>query len=358
MAASCCGAAHPYDLALCRKPQVTNTSDPFRVGVILTPGFSLMAYASVIELMRGANLVGGSLLYQWCNLSTAGSIMIAGSGLEVLTAALPQPTAAPFDMVVVVGGLGSENYRCEALAAFLRQMMRRDLIVGSLSTASFILARAGILAGRRCTVHWDYIDAFREAFPDIEITDELFVMHNRVFTCAGGAAAMDLMLRIIRERQGAAFASRVSETFIYGTIRQPNDGQRLPLSTRLAITEPVVLKTVELMEQHIETPLKLPELAARVGVSTRHLERLFAQCLITSPAQHYIRLRLERARNLLWHTRLPVSEVGLACGFASASHFSRAYRLRFRVVPRSDRRPHIAPLGFASVFEKTTGQGR
>jgi transcriptional regulator GlxA family with amidase domain len=223
-------------------------------------------------------------------------------------------------------------------------MMRRDVMIGSVSTASFILAEAGLLNDRRCTVHWDYLEAFKEAFPQLDAQNELFVIDGNIFTCAGGTAAMDVMLQFIRQRQGDRFASQVSDQFIYGTIRQPRDAQRMTLRNRLGVTQPPLVKAIEIMEAAIETPLRSPDIARQVGVSTRQLERLFMRYLDCTPSQHYIRLRLEKARKLLRHSTLSVLEIGVASGFTSASHFARAYRLHFSVVPSADRAAETVPF--------------
>jgi len=317
---------------------------PFHLGVVLTPGFSLMAFASTVEPLRGANLIQGDVLYRWSHLSPDGGMVASGGGLEVRTEALPKPSSTDLDMVVVCGGMGSDSYRNTKLASFLRQMVRRDVIVGSVSTASFILAAAGLLDGRRCTVHWDYLEAFHEAFPQLEASSELFVIDGNVFTCAGGTAAMDVMLQFIRQRQGDEFASMVSDQFIYGTIRQPRDAQRMTLRNRLGVAQPALVKAIEIMEEAIESPQRSPKIAKRVGVSTRQLERLFRRYLGCTPTQHYIRLRLEKARKLLRHSTLSVLEIGVACGFTSASHFARAYRSHFKFVPSADRAPEVVPF--------------
>ncbi|HWA45055.1 MAG TPA: GlxA family transcriptional regulator [Hypericibacter adhaerens] len=317
---------------------------PFHVGVVLTPGFSLMAFASTVEPLRGANLIQGDVLYRWSHLSPEGGMVASGGRLEVKTQPLPKPADADLDMIVVCGGMGSDSYRHPKLTAFLRQMMRRDVMIGSVSTASFILAEAGLLDHRRCTVHWDYIEAFQEAFPQIDVINELFVIDGNVFTCAGGTAAMDVMLQFIRQRQGDLFASQVSDQFIYGTIRQPRDAQRMTLRNRLGVSQPALVKAIEIMESAVEAPLRSPDIARRVGVSTRQLERLFTRYLSCTPSQHYIRLRLEKARKLLRHSTLSVLEVGVASGFTSASHFARAYRQHFKRVPSADRTPETVPF--------------
>jgi transcriptional regulator GlxA family with amidase domain len=318
--------------------------EPFHLGVTLTPGFSLMAFASIVEPLRGANLIRGDVLYRWSHLSPEGGMIVSGGGLEVRTEPLPKLPRHDLDMVVVCGGMGSDRYRNGKLASFLRQMVRRDVIVGSVSTASFILAAAGLLDGRGCTVHWDYLEAFREAFPHLDARNELFVIDGNVFTCAGGTAAMDVMLQFIRQRQGDEFAGMISDLFIYGTIRQPRDAQRMTLRNRLGIAQPALVKAIEIMEKAVESPQRSTEIAQRVGVSVRQLERLFGRYLGSTPTQHYIGLRLEKARKLLRHSTLSVLEIGVACGFTSASHFARAYRSHFNVVPSADRAPAAVPF--------------
>lgn len=323
---------------------MADRNDVFHLGVVLTPGFSLMAFASTIEPLRGANLISGRTIYRWTHLSPEGGTVVAGSGLEVLTAPLPPPAAADFDMIVVCGGLGSESYHNGKLRVFLRRLTTRRVIIGSVSTASFILADAGLLDSRRCTVHWDYLEAFHEAYPQIDVSDELFVIDKRVFTCAGGRAAMDVMLQFIRQQLGDRFASAVSDQFIYGAIRQPRDAQRMALRSRLGVADPVVVKAIETMEAATESPLPLPDIGREVGVSARQLERLFHRYLHCSPSRYYIGMRLEKARRLLRLTTLSVMEIGIACGFTSASHFARAYRAHFKVVPSADRRPEVLPF--------------
>lgn len=331
---------------------MADPADPFHVGVVLTPGFSLMAFASTVEPLRSANLVSGSSLYRWTYLSAEGGVVASSGGLEVVTSPLPDPAKAGFAMVVVCGGLVTESYKSAKLGAFLRQASRRGVVVGSVSTASFILADAGLLDGRRATVHWDFLDAFREAFPDIEVAGELFVIDHGVFTCAGGTAAMDVMLQFIRQHRGNELAGRVCDQFVYGTMRQPRDAQRLALRSRLGLSQPAIIKAIEIMESTIETPLRSPQIAQQVGVSTRQLERLFMRHLGCSPTSYYIKLRLEQARRLLRQTTMSVLEIGVACGFTSASHFARAYRLHFKNVPSADRKPEAQPFWAEGTAER------
>ncbi|MEZ5782403.1 MAG: GlxA family transcriptional regulator [Rhizobiaceae bacterium] len=309
--------------------------DPLHVGVILVPDFSLMSFSSLTEPLRGANRMDRDEPYRWTNLSVDGGVIQSSTGLAVPTQ--PLDDRAEFDIVVVCGGHSDETFGDRRLSEYLRRMDRRRIRLGSVSTGSFVLADAGLLDGRRCTTHWGYIDTLRASCSRAEVCDEIYVVDGRVFTCAGGLAAMDAMLDIIRERHGNEFSSMVAENFIYGSDRSPDDHQRVALRHRLGIAHPILISAVSLMEEFIEPPLRLPEIASRSGVSPRQLERLFKRHLGCSPAQHYVRLRHDKARRLLRRTSMSVLEIAIRCGFNSASHFSRSYRQRFDILPSADR---------------------
>ena len=308
--------------------------------VVLTPDFSMMSFSSLIEPMRGANRVAGARLFAWRLLSAVGGPVLASNGIAVDTAPVPT-TDRDSDLVVLCGGHEDETYTDRRIRDFLRYLLRRDAMIGSVSTGSFILAEAGLLDGRRCTTHRDYVESLRERYPQLDVCDDIFVFDRRVFTCGGGVAAMDVMLEIIRDLRGYDFANRVSENFVYGSIRSHDESQRMSLRSRLGVPHTTLIDAVALMEANTETPLRMPVLARRIGVSPRQLERLFETRLGVSPAQYYVRVRLDRARALLRHSSMSIFEVGVACGFGSASHFSRSYRQRFSCAPTADRaRPH------------------
>ena len=304
--------------------------------VVLTPDFSMMSFSSVIEPMRGANRVAGTRLFGWRLLSAAGGPVVASNGIAVETTPVPAVDRES-DLVVLCGGHEDETYTDRRIRDFLRYQLRRDAMIGSVSTGSFLLAEAGLLDGRRCTTHWDYVESLHERYPQLDVCNDIFVFDRRVFTCGGGVAAMDAILEIIRHLRGYDFANRVSENFIYGSIRSHDQSQRMSLRSRLGVPHATLIDAVALMESQTETPLRIPALARRVGVSPRQLERLFETRLGISPAQYYVRVRLDRARALLKHSSMSIFEVGVACGFVSASHFSRSYRQRFGCAPTADR---------------------
>lgn len=325
------------------------SAKPFHVGIVLLPGFSLMAYAATVEPLRSANLMRGRTLYSWTHLSPEGGRVESSGHLPIETRSFATFAENLPDFVILCGGLGSERYRHRLLPPLLRRAKRAGKLVGAVSTASFLLARTGLLRGHRCTVHWDYRSAFVEAFPDLEVSNALFVIDGMICTCAGGVAALDMMLHLIRQQQGADLASLISDQFIHGTLRQARDRQRMELQHRLGTASPQIARAVALMEAHIETPLTIATIARRLSLSGRQLERLFHRAFDLTPARYYLNLRLDEARKLLQLTPLPIMDVALATGFASASHFAKSYRLHVGYAPRRERRDiHPAGNAFAS----------
>ena len=318
------------------KPR-TNAKAPFRVAVILVPGFALMSFASVIEPVRGANRLSGAKFYEWELFAPEGGMVESNSGITVAAAPVSALDQSSFDLVVVCAASHAEQRRFRAVEETLRRLSRRNVALAAVSTGSFVLARAGLLTDRRCTVHWDYADSFAEAFPDIALCNDLFVVDGSILTCAGATAALDMMLQLIGAHHGQELARQISGQFLHGGIRAPEDDQRRML-LGMGVTNSVVQKAVSLMEAAIEEPVPLGELTQRTGVSQRQLERLCKRYLGATPAQYYVQLRLERARRMLRQTDMSVAEVAIACGFVSLSHFAKVYRRHYGLSPREDRK--------------------
>lgn len=325
--------SHPSDFLASRGAD----APAFHLGLLLVPGFALMSFASVIEPARSANRMSGKALYDWTLFSAQGGEVLSNSGIGLQTHSLAEMRLDTVDMLIVCASSQGELYRDLETEAMLRRLRRHGVAVGAVSTGSFLLARAGLLKERRCTVHWDYLDSFQESFPDYRLCDDLFVIDDGVVTCAGATAALDLMLQMIRAHQGVDLARSIAQQFLHGAIRTSADDQR-DMRHRLGIANPVVLQAVSLMEATLEEPVPPHSLAASVGVSQRQLERLCKRYLGCTPARYHMRLRLERARRMLRQTSLSIAEVAVACGFVALSHFAKAYRNQFGCRPRDDRR--------------------
>lgn len=149
---------------------------------------------------------------------------------------------------------------------------------------------------------------------------------------------MDMMLFLIAQGHGMELAASISEQFVYERMRTSEEQQRIPLKARIGASQPKLIEAVTLMEMNIEEPLSTDDLAHHVGVSRRHLERLFKKHLQTVPSKYYLDLRLEHARQLLRQSDKTILQIGLACGFSSASYFSTAYRNHYGVTPREERK--------------------
>lgn len=332
------GINHPGQDAAGEK---NGRSRPRSFGYFLLPGFSQMAFTSALEPLRAANRQAGRRLYQWCLVSLDGKAVTASNGVTLLVDHGVEQRPE-LDDIVVCAGEQAHLYNDKSTLGWLRREARRGTRIGAVSTGTYVLARAGLLQGHRCTIHWENLAGFAEAYPDIELTPELFEIDGSRFTCSGGTAALDMMLAIIGQEHGRDLATAIAENFIHERIRDRHDHQRMTLRSRLNVSHPRLLQVVDLMERHLEEPLARSDLARRTGMSTRQLERLFRRYLGRTPTRFYLELRLERARHLLAQTSLSVLDVALACGFVSASHFSKCYREHFDRTPREERIPTVS----------------
>ena len=314
---------------------------PQTIAFFLMPGFSAMGFISALEPLRVANRFGGPL-YRWQVLSLDGAAVQASNGMSVnADAALAQ--AEPASIVLVVAGFEPLAQATAKLFAALRRLDHADVMLGGIDTGAMVLAEAGLLDGYRATLHWEALEAFKERYPRLVATQELFEIDRRRITCAGGTASIDLMLHLIGQAHGSELAVKVSEQFVLGRIRQRQDHQRLQIGARYGISNKKLIHAIGEMEKHLEPPLSTLELAAAIKVTRRQLERLFRAYLNETPSNFYVGLRLDKARQLLAQTDMSVTQVSLACGFELPSYFTRRYKQRFGNCPREERRQSRSP---------------
>ncbi|MEQ8354543.1 MAG: GlxA family transcriptional regulator [Kiloniellaceae bacterium] len=309
---------------------------PQRIALILLPRFSFLPFTGLLESFRLANRLSGQELYSWVLTSVDGQPASASNGLS-LPVAGDLSAADSCGTVIVCGGIDVHLIKDRSLSGWLRKADRRGADIGAICTGSYVLAKAGLLDGARCTIHWENLAGFCEDFPEIEVTTELFEIDRNRFTCSGGTAAIDMMLNVIARQHGHELAASVADQFMHERIRDHHDRQRISLPARLGVRHPKLLAVIGTMEQNLEEPLSRSELARGADLSTRQLERLFRKYLNRSPARYYLELRLNKARLLLLQTNMSVIDVALACGFVSASHFSKCYRDFFGRTPRKER---------------------
>jgi len=310
---------------------------PSHVGFLLVPNYSMIAFTSAIEPLRMANRAAQKTLYRWTIYTLDGNPVKASNGLEIS----PDDSienAGAMSILFVCGGVEIAETWSRSLKFALRKIASRNITIGAVCTGSYLLARAGLLDGYKCTIHWENIASMREEFPKTRFSDDLFQIDRDRITCAGGQASLDMMLKVISDAHGSKLAAHISEQFMCERIRGTEDRQRIPLQLHLGANQPKLTEAVILMEANLEEPISLDELSSYVGVSRRQLERLFQKHLNCVPTRYYLNLRLNRARLLLLQTSKSIVDIALACGFISAPHFSKCYRDMFGIPPRDERR--------------------
>ena len=309
---------------------------PQTIALILVPEYTMMPVTSAIEPLRIANRLSEKTLYKWTVHSADGQPVAASN--NILTMVNGDLENIPADATILVcGGMNIQHHCDKRLLNWLRKTARRRADIGGVCTGAHVLAEAGILNDYRCTIHWENLPGFNEAFPDIEATGGLFEIDRDRFTSAGGTTALDMMLTLIASQHGADLASAVAEAVLHSPIRHHSEHQRMSLPARIGARHPKLVVIIEKMEENLEDPLSPSTLAKETGLSTRQLERLFRRYLDRSPKRYYLELRLKRARSLLLQTDMSVINVALACGFSSPSHFSKCYRAFYGRTPYRER---------------------
>ena len=317
--------------------KLSESQGPIRVGFYLARRFSILPFINAVDPLRMANRLSNQTLFEWTFISRDGGPVEAINGMTIMVDQSLKDAGLIPNVVCCVGFDPIIQVR-DPVKSWLRKLNSMGAHLGALGAGTLFLAESGLLDGYRATIHWQYIDGLVERFPNIKVTRNVFEIDRNRFTCAGGTAAMDMMLHAIGLQFGHALAAAVSDEFVTGEVREPSSHQRQSYRTRLGITDLKILRVIDLMERHIEEPIGLPALAKKADISQRQMERLFKSQVQMSPIQFYIRLRLQQARRLLHQSSMSVLQVAVASGFGTAEHFSRSYKSEFGVSPSEDRR--------------------
>ncbi len=299
---------------------------------LLVPEFTHIAFSCAIEPLRIANLVSGTDLYQWSLASENGETATCSNGTVTLVDH-SYATIPACDRLFVLSGIHVQNHVDPALLNVLRKARIGKAKIGALCSAAYILAKAGMLDGKRAAIHWDFHDGFMEEFPEVSLESSVFVADETIVTASGGTATADLMLNLIATTHGNDLAIAVADQMVYNAVREGTAEQRVSLQSRHGMRNPHLVKAIQVMNENLETPISPATIAVDIGISTRQLERIFGRYLNCSPKKYYVDLRLQKARNLLVQTDQSVTEIALASGFESPGHFSRVYRAKFGITP-------------------------
>lgn len=321
---------------------------------LLTHNFSMIAFATAIEPLRLANRMIGYEAYRWRIASPTGATVKASNGCGIAVEGSVDSERRALlgerrpSMIFVCSGVYVEEFSDRTSFSYLREAHQRGISVGGLCTGAWILARAGLLAERRCAIHWENLPGFSEAFPRADVRADLYEIDHNIFTCAGGTASLDMMLALIGEDCGEEIVNRICEQALMDRVRSSGDRQRLPLRARLGVQHAKVLAIIEIMETNLHEPLSLVDISKSVSLSRRQVERLFDKEMGRSPARYYLEIRLDRARQLLLQSSLPIVEIAVAAGFVSASHFSKCYRELYGRSPQQERALRVAATANAA----------
>ncbi|MGB3501769.1 MAG: GlxA family transcriptional regulator [Mesorhizobium sp.] len=315
----------------------TQSAQPLRLTFLVFSGCSIMCVAAAVDPLRAANRIAGRTVFDWTLVSADGAPAMTTSGLPVAVSGRFD-AGDRTDVLVALGGFGTRYETATSLVAGFRRAAKAARAVGGIEAGGWLLGRAGLLAGRTATTHWEDLEDFASSFPEADVRPDRYVIDGNVFTCGGAAPAFDMMLHLVRARLGAAVAVDAASVFIYDQVRPATDPQPLVSLGRLNARDPRLARAVRLMESHIAEPLTIAAIALRVGLSTRALELLFRRVLGETPGAYSLRLRLAAARRLVLDTSEPMADIAARTGFSSASAFSRAFSVAFDTPPAKMRR--------------------
>ncbi|WP_421916556.1 GlxA family transcriptional regulator [Mesorhizobium sp.] len=326
------------DMIKTRVPVDNPTSQ--HLGLVLVPGFSYLTMAMAIEPLFVANWISRRKLFDWSTLSSDGLAVTASNGIKTAVDN-PLGTEQRFDIVLVLASFDARQATADTrLLQWLRWAERSGAEVGAIETGSEILAAAGMMEDQTAPVHWYNIEGMRERYPRVNVTDTLYSIAGRRPISAGATATLDMMIALIARAAGKQLADEVAHHLLLQK-RPANVHQKaadVPWPT--AARDPVA-RARQIMAATIDEPKPCNEIAGMVGVSERHLQRLFRQKLGASMAHIHHMLRMERAHQLVQLTDLTITEIAVACGFASLEVFSRAYKRAFNISPSLDRRQSV-----------------
>jgi transcriptional regulator GlxA family with amidase domain len=317
-----------------------NVSDiggrPARFAVVVSPGFGMLSYASVVDVLKQMRDYLSGQAIEWTTLTTSAGLVRASNGLEVM----PQGNlfgSEIFEYLVIIGSVDSAVSANRALEAWIRHQYSRGAIVCATASGTWVLASAGLLRERRCTLHWRDIDNFRETYPDVRILNDVYVIDQRIVTCSGARTASDMIYSLLSERFGMAAIQKVRQMLFHERLIQPHESQP-PLQERLQTLSPNAYLLMREIEEGLAAEESIGMICDRLKLKRRTMEKAFQRHLGRSPKQYQLGARLHRAANLLKKSQLTITEIAEATGFCSASALHGAFSQKYGCAPRQYRR--------------------
>ena len=317
-------------------PSESNQSEPTHVGFVLQKHFSMMAFTAAVDALITANLVNTQPLFSYETLALDSSPIMSDLGIEISADSIIEEGASPYKkqpkILIVCGGFRCSTDAHPTLSLLLKEAAKKGVIMGGIWNGAIALAHAGLLDKQSCAVHPDNHAFMKERFPQVTTSNQVFVNDNNRLSCAGPISALEMMLYLIGQIHGKAIIRAIREILSCDQISESSD-----IRLNQMIDDPCLPEKLRdlmsLMAANIEEPISAEELSELVGVSRRQIERLFQHNLETSPSRYYLELRITHARRLLLQTNDSITNIALASGFVSTSHFSNCYKDYFGVSP-------------------------
>jgi AraC family transcriptional regulator, glycine betaine-responsive activator len=330
---------------------------PLRIGFLMFPGFPMACLTSAIEPLRAANEIVGRKVFSWTLV--AETLAPVRSSAEVRFE--PDVTLAACDglhQLYIIAPPAGKFVDARRGFARLRWLDRTGVVLGAFSGGIFPLARAGLMEGRGCSVHWCYEAAFKAEFPKVKASEAVILRDNRRITASGAGAVFDLMLRLIEEKLGRNCMTEVACWFQHPFMRDEAARQKVPVLHGSSTSDrlpPVIREALRLFENHIEDPLRIPDVAAAVDMSGRHFERLFKRETGQSPLRFYRNMRLSKARQRVLYSEDSLRDIATSVGYLKSTPMTRDYKALFGVSPKDERRlfTGLQDLGQVRTDSKT-----
>ena len=317
--------------------QVDYAGPPRDFYFLLLPKLTLLAFSAALEPLRIANQVAGKELYRWYVMTEDAAPVRCSCGVMITpdSGLADVPRSA---LAFICAGIEPGEHVSSAVTNWISRQRAFGAQIGGICTGAFALAKAGLLKGRRFTLHWENQPAFVERHLELAPTGRLFENDDGLLTCGGGSAATDMVLELIEADHGADLAAIVADMCIHLRSATRDAPQRSAHSQGLSSRNPHLIAAIEFMEENLEATVDILAIADHVDLSRRQIERLFRQHTGQSPAQFYMDMRVSRAHALLNETGMTVAEIAAATGFASSSQLSQRFRARYGASPGAYRK--------------------
>ena len=313
---------------------------PLKLGFLMFPGFPMACLTQAIEPLRAANEITGRREFDWTLVAEAAAPVRSSADIGFDPDVTLQEVEG-VDQLYLLSPPTAQFGDPRRSPARLRWLDRTGVILGAFSGGIFPLARAGLLEGRSCSVHWCYEAAFKADFPTVTAREAAILREGRRITASGAGAVFDLMLRLIEERLGRDCMTEVACWFQHPFVRDADASQKVPVARAGGTTDALpgaIREAIRLFETHVEDPLRIPDVAAAVGLSDRHFERLFKRETGQSPLRYYHHLRLMKARQRVLYSNDSLREIAASVGYMTSGPMVRHYTELFGVSPRDERR--------------------